>query len=131
MDVSADTTRDIAGMVSLVLVAHDFDVTTFSLGILDDVDAPYLALRRAFSSTTKTYGYGNAEMDAAIDLLRTADTDAKRTEAYKQITELWVRDMPAHIITGLQQGLIMTPKLHGVERTGQTAFHFSKAWLEK
>ena len=72
-----------------------------------------------------------AEMDAAIDLLRTADTDAKRTEAYKQISIIWVRDMPAHVIAIIPQAIVSTPKMHDIVRTGSSITLYDKAWLEK
>jgi peptide/nickel transport system substrate-binding protein len=131
MDVQADTTKSTAEIVAQVLVQRDFDLATWGYSILSDADSAYPALSGSFGSKEKRYGYGTAEFDAAVDLLRTADTDAKRTEAFKKISELWVRDLPAHVITSLEQGLIFTPKLHGVQRTAYTNFIFDKAWLER
>jgi ABC-type transport system substrate-binding protein len=114
-----------------VLVQRDFDLVTWGYSILSDADSAYPALSGSFGSADRRYGYGNAEFDAAVDLLRTADTDAKRTDAYRKISDIWNRDIPAHVITSLEQGLVFSPKLHGVQRTAYTNFIFDKAWLDR
>ncbi len=62
--------------------------------------------------------------------LRVADTDDKRTAAFKKFTEIFNRDAPGHIITPLDYALVYTAKLQGVNRTAQADFHFVKAWLK-
>jgi peptide/nickel transport system substrate-binding protein len=131
MEVSVDNTKDTAGVVNQVLTLRDYDLASWGYAILDDVDAAYTALLASFNSKTLRYGFGNADFDAAVELLRTADTDPKRVEAYKKISEIWIRDLPAHVMTALPQGWIYSPKLHGVQRTAYTSYHLDKAWLEK
>jgi peptide/nickel transport system substrate-binding protein len=131
MDPQLDITHDIQWIVNQVLVLNDYDIHTWAYGLLDESDANYLQLLGTFNSKAPRYGYGNAEMDAAIDLLRTADTDAKRVEAYKKISELWVRDMPAMVTAALMQSLVHSPKLHDAQRTAASIILFDKAWLEK
>ena len=131
MDVTKQTDEDTTGVVNRVLVRRDFDLATWAYGLLDESDNNYNQLVSTFASANPRYGYGNAEMDAAIDLLRTADTDAKRTEAYKQISLIWVRDMPAHVIAIIPQAIVSTPKMHDIVRTGSSITLYDKAWLEK
>jgi peptide/nickel transport system substrate-binding protein len=131
MDVTVDNTKDTAGVVNQVLTLRDYDLASWGYAILDDVDAAYTALLASFNSKTLRYGYGTADFDAAVELLRVADTDAKRVEAYKKVSEVWIRDLPAHVMTSLPQGWIHTPKLHGVQRNAYTSYHLDKAWLEK
>ena len=131
MEVTKQTDEDTNGVVNRVLVRRDFDVATWAYGLLDESDNNYNQLLSTFASANPRYGYGNAEMDAAIDLLRTADTDAKRTEAYKQISIIWVRDMPAHVIAIIPQAIVSTPKMHDIVRTGSSITLYDKAWLEK
>ncbi|HEV8297385.1 MAG TPA: ABC transporter substrate-binding protein [Acidimicrobiales bacterium] len=131
MEVALDTTKDTQQVVNQVLVLNDYDVVTWAYGLLDESDANYLQLKGTFNSAAPRYGYGNAEMDAAIDLLRVADTDAKRVAAYKAISEIWVRDVPAHVTTAIAQDLIHSPKLHDPQRTAASTILFDKAWLEK
>ena len=99
--------------------------------MLGDADSAYPGLVAAFGSKDKRYGYGNAEMDAAIDLMRVADTDAKRTAAFKKFTEIFNRDAPGAIITPLDYALVYSAKLQGVQRSAQSEFHFDKAWLNQ
>ena len=131
MEVSVDNTKDTSGVVNQVLTLRDYDVASWGYAILDDVDAAYTALLASFNSKTLRYGYGTAEFDAAVELLRTADTDPKRVEAYKKVSEIWIRDLPAHVMTALPQGWIYSPKLHDVQRNAYTSYHLDKAWLEK
>jgi peptide/nickel transport system substrate-binding protein len=131
MDVSTDTGKDTNAVVSQVLVQHDFDLTTWAYGLLDDVDSNYPQLVSTFASSNPRYGYGSPEMDAAIDQLRLADTDPKREAAYRAISQIWVRDDPALVITQIPQDLIHTPKLHGAQRTAASIVLFDKAWLQK
>ena len=121
MDVTVDNTKDTAGVVNQVLTLRDYDLASWGYAILDDVDAAYTALLASFNSKTLRYGYGTVEFDAAVELLRTADTDPKRVEAYKRVSEIWIRDLPAHVMTALPQGWIYTPKLHGVQRNAYTS----------
>ena len=109
MDVSVDNTKDTAGVVNQVLTLRDYDLASWGYAMLDDVDAAYTALLASFNSKTLRYGYGTADFDAAVELLRTADTDPKRVDAYKKISEVWIRDLPAHVMTALPQGWIHSP----------------------
>jgi hypothetical protein len=129
--IGGTTVTDTTGVVNRVLVRRDFDVATWAYGLLDESDNNYNQLVSTFASANPRYGYGNAEMDAAIDLLRTADTDAKRTEAYRQISVIWIRDAPAHVIAIVPQAIVHTPKMHDIVRTGSSITLYGKAWIEK
>jgi ABC-type transport system substrate-binding protein len=85
----------------------------------------------SFNSKTLRYGYGTAEFDAAVELLRTADTDPKRVEAYKKISEIWIRDLPAHVMTAFAAGLDLHPQIARRTAHAYTSFHLDKAWLER
>ena len=63
--------------------------------------------------------------------MRVADTDAKKVAAYKTISEIWLRDNPALVITYIPSAVIHSPKVHGIKRTGQSMSLFDKAWMEK
>jgi hypothetical protein len=69
--------------------------------------------------------------DAAIDLLRLADTDQKRIDAYKKISEIFIRDAPAAVIATVDGGFVGTPKLSGVYRNGYQIVMYDKAGLSK
>ena len=129
MVVEKQTNEDTNGVVNRVLVRRDYDLATWAFGLLDESDNNYNQLLSTFASANPRYGYGSAEMDAAIDLLRTADTDAKRTEAYKKISEIWIRDAPAHVIAIVPQAIVHTPSCR--HRTSRVVTLYDKAWIEK
>ncbi len=131
MTPDVDTTKTTAVIVPQVQLQRDYDLVTFAYAVLGDADSAYPGLVAAFGSKDKRYGYGNAEMDAAIDLMRVADTDAKRTAAFKKFTEIFNRDAPGAIITPLDYALVYSAKLQGVQRSAQSEFHFDKAWLNQ
>ena len=111
--------------------AHTKRAATWGLGLSDESDANYTQLLGSFGSATKRYGYSSPDMDAAIESLRVADTDAKKIAAYKTISEIWLRDNPALVITYIPSAVIMSPKVHGIDRTGQSMTLFDKTWMEK
>lgn len=131
MDVQTDTSKPIADVIPQVLVARDFDTVSFGLGLTDEFDGNYTQMVAVLSSSSPRYGYGTPELDAAMDLLRTADTLEKRTEASKKVSEILVRDVPVLFIANLDQALVASPKLHGAERNAQQNIVLNKAWLEK
>lgn len=131
MEVAVDTSRDTSAVVNQVLILRDYDIATWALALLDESDANYQSLLASFGSANKRYGYSSPDMDAAIDLLRTADTQQKRVDAYRKISEIWIRDMPAHVITEIPQALIYSPKVHGPTRTAASNVLFDKTWIEK
>jgi peptide/nickel transport system substrate-binding protein len=120
---------DTAGLVNKVIAEADYDLTAWAYGQTDDTDGNYIGLVGTF--TARRYGYGNADMDAAVDLLRLADTDQKRIDAYKKISEVWNRDAPAAVIATVDGGFVGTPKLSGVYRNGYQIVMYDKAWLAK
>ena len=131
MEVLASNDTDINGVVAKVLTQKDFDAATWGLGLSDESDANYTQLLGSFGSASKRYGYSSPDMDAAIEALRVADTDAKKVAAYKTISDIWLRDNPALVITYIPSAVITSPKVHGIERTGQSMTLFDKTWMEK
>ncbi len=131
MDVTTDATKSIADVTIQVLTQHDYDTVNFGLGLSDEADGLYSQLVGVFSSKSPRYGYGTPEFDAAIDMMRTADTLGKRREAAKQVAENLVRDVPALFIANFNQAVVVNAKLHGVERNAQQNAMFDKAWLQK
>ncbi len=132
MDVTTTVLSAAAGdIVNRVIVQKDYDATTWAYGMLDDFPSLYLQLVGTFASANPRYGYGNAEMDAALDKMRTASSDAERTAALKGVAEIWVRDVPAVVNMNIMQTWVHTPKLHDVYRTGASIVMLDKAWLEQ
>ena len=131
MDVQTSTDTDINALVARVLNQRDFDLAIWALGMSDESDGNYTQLLGSLGSGSKRYGYSSPDMDAGIEALRLADTDAKKIAAYKTISEAWIRDAPALVITYIPQAVITSAKVHGIVRTAQTVTLFDKAWMSK
>jgi peptide/nickel transport system substrate-binding protein len=132
MDVTTEVLSAASGdIVNRVIVQKDYDATTWAYGTLDDFPSLYLQLVGTFASNNPRYGYGNAEMDAALDKMRTATNDDERRAALKGVAEIWVRDVPAVVYGNIMQSWVHTPKLHGLYRTGASIVMLDKAWLSQ
>jgi peptide/nickel transport system substrate-binding protein len=131
MEVELDTAKPISGVVQQVLVQRDFDIATWGLGWLDESPVNYLQLVGSFLSTSPRYGYSSPDMDAAMDMLRVAETQEERVEAYRAVSEVWVRDVPGHVIATIMQAMLHRAEIHGLQRTGQSITLFHEAWLEQ
>ena len=129
MDVQASNDTDINGVVAKVLTQRDFDLANWGLAMSDESDGNYTQLLGSFGSASKRYGYSSPEMDAGIEALRVADTDAKKIAAYKTISEIWIRDAPALVITYIPQAVIHNAKVQGIVRTAQAVTHYDKAFI--
>ena len=131
IDVQASNDTDVNGVVAKVLTQRDFDLANWGLGMSDESDGNYTQLLGSWGSQSKRYGYSSPDMDAGIEALRVADTDAKKIAAYKTISEVWIRDAPALVITYIPQAVITSNKVHGIVRTAQAVTLYDKAFITK
>jgi hypothetical protein len=70
-------------------------------------------------------------MDAAIAALEVADTDASVKKAYAMLAKAWNGDVPSVALNELENALITTRDLKGVEGTSSSSFLLSDAWLAR
>jgi peptide/nickel transport system substrate-binding protein len=131
MEVAVDTSTDTQGVVAKVLVQRDWDIATWALGWLDEHDVNYLQLIGSFNTQNPRYGVTSPALEAAIDKLRTAETQEDRVEAYGEVTEAWFDVMPAHVISVIPQAMLYTPEVHGLLRSGASITLFHEAWYEQ
>lgn len=124
-------TKPISEIVTAVLTNKDYDLSTWAYGMSDEVPTNYVQLAGTFAAPNGRYGYSSPEMVTAVDKLRTASSAADRTAAYKAITEIWTRDVPALVTTSAPSALVFTPKLQGAVRTAGANILFDKAFLQK
>ena len=123
--------KPIGEIVTQVLTNKDYDLSTWAYGMSDEIPANYVQLAGTFAAPIGRYGYSSPDMVAAVDKLRTAATDPDRTAAYKAITEIWTRDVPAAVTYSAPSALISSPKLLGAVRTAGANILFDKAFLLK
>jgi peptide/nickel transport system substrate-binding protein len=131
MQVDLDTTKDAAQITTQTQITKDFDIVSTAYGLLDDSDSNFSALSIAMGSAERRFGYGTPDMDAALDMLRTAKSDAEITAAYKRIAELYNRDAIGAVLAELPASHVMASSLRGVERGATQALLLDKAWFDK
>ena len=131
MQVTVDTSTDTQGVVAKVLVQRDWDIATWALGWLDEHDVNYLQLIGSFNTQNPRYGATSPQLEAAIDKLRTAETQDDRVEAYGEVTEAWFDVMPAHVISVIPQAMLYNQDVHGLMRSGASITLFHEAWYEQ
>jgi peptide/nickel transport system substrate-binding protein len=126
--VGITATIETGKTLAQVQVEKDFDIYPgFAFGTSEDrlFEGLFGSLR------INRYGYSNPDMDAALDTLRVASTDAAKTAALKTVAQLWNRDLPAVVVGDGVRVLAYSPKLHDVQPTAFQAVEYSKAWLQK
>jgi peptide/nickel transport system substrate-binding protein len=123
--------KPISEIVTAVLTNKDYDLTTWAYGMSDELPANFVQLAGTFAAPAGRYGYSSPDMVKAVDLLRTASTDAERIAAYAAISTVWTRDVPAVVTTSAPSALVFSPKLHGAVRTAGANILFDKAYLDK
>jgi peptide/nickel transport system substrate-binding protein len=74
-------------------------------------------------------GYSNAQMDAALDTLRMASTDAEVTAATNAIQLIVNQTVPEASAGQVLWSLGVSPKLHGLKITTQLGILFDHAYL--
>jgi peptide/nickel transport system substrate-binding protein len=80
-------------------------------------------------SPSNRIGYGNPDMDAAIDALFAAPDDDARREAVATIAEVFAADVPSAVYGAVEEGIFFTDKVQGIKPTQQTMFLFDDAVL--
>ena len=126
--VGITATIETGKTLAQVQVEKDFDIyPAFAFGTSEDrlFEGLYGSLRN------NRYGYSNPDMDAALDALRVASTDAAKTAALKTVATIWNRDLPAMVVGDGVRVLAYSSKLQGVQPTAFQAVEYAKAWLQK
>ena len=129
MQVAYSNQKDATGFISQVTVDQDFDlVVPWSYSLSDD-DGAYNNIFRDLNSPGARFGYTSADMDAAIDSLRTAKNDDEKRAAYKRIAEIFNRDAPAAVLASRKVAIAHIPRLHGFQQSATAVVFFDKVWL--
>ncbi len=123
--------KPISEIVTAVLTNKDYDLTTWAYGMSDELPANYVQLAGTFAAPAGRYGYSSPDMVKAVDLMRTAGTEAERIAAYAAVSQIWTRDMPAVVTSSAPSALVSTSKLQGAVRTAGANILFDKAFLLK
>ncbi len=121
----ADTNTHIAA----VAVNRDFDMACWGWNISDSAIWRQIGFNLYSDSPSNRIGYGNPEMDTAIDALFAAPDDDARREAVATIAEVFAADVPSAVYGAVEEGIFFTDKVQGLKQTQQTMFLFDDAVL--
>lgn len=121
---------DQSALTTAIFVKHDFDVAQSAFGIPSS-DGAYIQLQENIGHADNRFGFHDEAFSAALAEVRTADTDAKRTAAYKKVALAWNESVPAVATASINSRIVWVPNLHGVKPTSQVALLFGKAWLSR
>ena len=92
------------------------------------LNTPYGTLSFPNLFQPKPRGDGGEPVYGAVLIFSPAQ---QANEAYKKISEVWIRDAPAHVIAIVPQAIVHTTKMHDIVRTGSSITLYDKAWIEK
>ena len=131
MQVDISSPTDISGVIQKVHVDKDFDIVSYGLGFSADPNTRFVQRFQSFYSTANRYGYSSTELDAAVDALRVANSDAKVTAAYKQIADTINRDPPFLPLAEITNAWVYPPRLHRAILSSGSLTLLDKPWLSK
>lgn len=120
---------DVNGLVADILNQKAYDVACWGFNVAEE--APEIALLSAVLSTSPANGmnYVNTDMDAQIQLVRSAKSDAERKAALDKIQEIWRVDMPTPVYESLVEFIAWNKNVKGIKPTVASSVMFDKAWI--
>jgi peptide/nickel transport system substrate-binding protein len=129
-DVQPKANLDTRAVVSDVIIKRDYDIACWGLTVSPDdgAQAQLDSLLRSTSPSNRT-GFKDPEMDAVLDDLKVATTDDERTDAYRQIAELWIEGVPAVNLGALPERIAWNDNVHGLRSISSGAVVFDEAWI--
>lgn len=127
-DVKLDLVPDYATLIDRVINKADYDAACYGLNALND--GLWSQLNNAVgSSSTAGYGLKDADMDAALDGLRTAESTEAITKAMSKVQTAWNEAEPVVILNANASGIIYGNKLHSLQLSSNELVFFAKAFL--
>jgi peptide/nickel transport system substrate-binding protein len=130
--ITLDTSRtnvDTNSVIADVITNKNYDLACWGLAVPPD-DWGYVqvdSLLRSTSAGNRT-GYKNPAMDAALDEIKRASTDAAKAASYKKVAEFMVSDAVIVVLAHVEERLTWSAKVHGVITTSFTSGVFSKTF---
>ncbi|MEX2626313.1 MAG: ABC transporter substrate-binding protein [Ilumatobacteraceae bacterium] len=131
VEVDLELLPDFGVLFATVGLEKNFDVACWGLNIIDD--GIWATLNNSLSSTSPSNysGYGDDEMDAALDDLRVAETEEEVLALLETIQERWIETVPAIILNAGPNVTILSDEIQGVQQTGNSLVLFGDAYLEQ
>ena len=106
--------------------SHGLGITDDDLGILRSVIGNLQSI-----AAGNRMGYKSAQMDAALQQLLVAKTDADKKAAYAQISHVYANEVPFVNLASVEEFIAWSPSVHGVYTGSESEVYFDKTWLAK
>jgi peptide/nickel transport system substrate-binding protein len=117
--VDNDSTRSIQDWVAyMTQTQNDYDLTCSSLTMTDT--QPWETLDELGQGPNGFMGYVNADMDAAMAVLREAATLEEKQEALVGVQEVWNETVPSAVYGHVEEGVVWSDDVEGIEFTSET-----------
>lgn len=129
IEAVVDASKPTAEHIQVVVVQKDFDLSGWGFAIASD-DGAMAALAQNLGSTSPSnrVGFKSTAVDDALTALRSAETDADKTAAFKIIAEEVAEQVPVIPFAAMEERIVWDEDVHGILFTHSTSFHLDKAW---
>lgn len=118
-----------AALIEAVITNKNFDTACWGLNISDELSWVGFANNMYSTSPSNFGGAKDAEMDAAIDELRVATSDAEVTAALTTIQERWSATVPSVVLLGAESRTIHQDNVAGIQQASNTMSFFDDAYF--
>jgi peptide/nickel transport system substrate-binding protein len=127
-EVEIESLRNVADQVQRLYVDHTFDLATSSMSVADEEQYTRYFSNIGSTSLQNPSGYANPEMDALIDELQTAASEAETASVLARINEMWQETQPGVVLASGASFYPWNDDVHGVVPTAEQIVLFDKAW---
>jgi peptide/nickel transport system substrate-binding protein len=118
-------------LVSRVVNEKNFEVTTWSLNVLDAAPWARLDTNLRSDSSTNRSAYGDPRMDAALAELRRATTTEEKADAIAAMQVVYNETVPGVLMRHTVEWITWDESVHGVKPTREGVAMLDKAWIEQ
>jgi peptide/nickel transport system substrate-binding protein len=123
-------TQPLNSTISDVLTKKDYQMACWGITVTPDEAGLVLVDGNLRSTSGTNYaGYQNPKMDAALDELKVATTDATKKAALKKVADLWVGDAIGIPLAAPVERMTWVKSVKGIRGTELSAVTFDKSWL--
>lgn len=133
LGITLDVTNDVDtnGLITAVVVKKDFDLACWSMPFQPE-KAFQSAFTFAFSkSPSNQGGLDSPEMDAAVQGLRSASSEADLSAALQRFNEVYNQTVPAVILDAQQFNIYYRSSVHDVVAGGGATVLLDKAYVSR
>ena len=118
-----------AALIEAVITNKNFDTACWGLNISDELSWVGFSNNMYSTSPSNFGGAKDAEMDAAIDALRVASSDAEVTAALTTIQERWSATVPSVVLLSAESRTLYHDDVEGIQQASNTMSFFDDAYL--